>query len=95
MPEQWRDRLAAARHLPLRNLQATLRKEQQFHELALLEFVAAGATWAKQRRFLANMVDSPTCPRCGGGPETDQHRAWGCPANDDIKHDDVKMTNYL
>ena len=40
----------------------------------------AGGTWPQARRHKAGFAPSPTCPRCGEGPDTPSHTWWHCPA---------------
>ena len=41
----------------------------------------AAGQWTKGKLFIANLVESPACERCGGDFEDLQHRLWDCPAN--------------
>jgi len=61
--------------------------------------ISAGI-WPRERLFLAGLVDSPLCQRCGEGTEEDVeedlvHRYWDCPANEHIDHPDVKDTQHM
>eukprot|EP00959_Pyramimonas_sp_CCMP1952_P235503 4921419-Pyramimonas_sp.AAC.1 len=44
-----------------------------------------GATWCRQRLFEYGLEPDAVCPRCGQAPETDKHRCWECPANQEFQ----------
>ena len=69
-----------------------LRKAKRPREERLLIHVMAGGAWPEMRRYCAGFVDTPTCRRCGQGPETLFHRYWGCPNNDVVRSSWVKRT---
>jgi len=62
---------------------------------SLAHVVMAAGTWPYQRRFAAQRVSDPTCPRCGLAPEDDLHRFWQCPANQQLQQPQVVSTNHL
>ena len=61
--------------------------------------ISAGI-WPRERLFLAGLVDSLLCQRCGEGTDDDVeedlvHRYWDCHANEHIDHPDVKDTQHM
>ena len=43
-----------------------------------------GGAWTAARLYLAGLVDSPLCVRCGACWDTKEHRLWWCDDNSDL-----------
>jgi len=56
---------------------------------------ACGATWPRQRKFEAGLIDSPICLRCKAGPEDDFHRTWKCAANKNLDDERIRKSDHL
>ena len=57
-----------------------------------LATVAAGASWPRTRKVQANMLETCKCPRCGLASEDTLHYFWTCPANKNLKDEDIVKT---
>ena len=51
---------------------------------SMLSTTLGGGIWTSYRRYQDLNAGSPICPRCKGAVETDFHRYWCCPDNDQI-----------
>ncbi|CAK0797341.1 unnamed protein product, partial [Prorocentrum cordatum] len=62
------------------------RRKGQHAEAAMLETIAAAGIWTRERRRAAdpNQEGEDTCARCGAASETEKHRYYACPANEEI-----------
>ena len=74
---------------------AQLERKDLPGRVGLLNSVAMGATWPRQRKFEAGLAESAICPRCGEADETDLHRFWTCPKNLEIDDPAVRCTNSM
>eukprot|EP00959_Pyramimonas_sp_CCMP1952_P370685 7763601-Pyramimonas_sp.AAC.1 len=52
----------------------------------MLETIAAAGIWTRERRRAANLnqVGEDTCARYGEASETERHRYYACPSNEEI-----------
>ena len=48
--------------------------------------VTAGA-WTAMRLYIADLIDSPLCVRCGACADSKEHRLWWCDDNSDLLQD--------
>ncbi|CAK0892842.1 unnamed protein product, partial [Prorocentrum cordatum] len=62
------------------------RRKGQHAEAAMLETIAAAGIWTRERRRAANLnqVGEDTCARYGEASETERHRYYACPSNEEI-----------
>ena len=82
-----------------RLLRALQRKNEWEAYGVAIATISAGI-WPRERLFLAGLVESDLCQRCGNGTDEDVvedllHRYWDCPANEHIDHPDVQDTQYM
>ena len=54
----------------------------------MLETIAVAGIWTRERRRAAklNLEGEDICARCGEAVETEEHRYYACPANEEIGH---------
>ncbi|CAK0856217.1 unnamed protein product, partial [Prorocentrum cordatum] len=64
------------------------RRKGQHAEAAMLETIAVAGIWTRERRRAANLnqAGEGICARCGEATETETHRYYTCPADEDIDH---------
>ena len=59
-------------------------------EAGMLMTIMCGGLWGEDRRFQAGYRTDNLCQACNSEPDTDWHRAWGCPYYCAMDHDAVK-----
>ena len=67
-------------------------KQGQVDKAKALESVVCHNNWPLAKIYLKDPAKA-TCPRCGLGPETGEHRYWTCIKNVDITDPDVSDNN--
>ena len=77
-----------------------LQRKNEWEAYGMAIATISAGIWPRERLFLAGLVESDLCQRCGNGTDEDVvedllHRYWDCPANEHIDHPDVQDTQYM